>query len=67
MSWHSAEDPIPGDHFSCDAIRTLIVPRSRDLGSFAVRRALPFPLLQLQDTIAPFLPRSGGPDRRWTR
>ena len=41
MSWHSAEDPIPGDHFSCDAIRTLIVPRSRDLGSFAVRRALP--------------------------
>ncbi len=41
MSWHSAEDPIPGDHFSCDAIQTLIVPRSRDLGSFAVRRALP--------------------------
>jgi len=41
MSWHGADDPIPGDHFSCDAIRTLIVPRSRDLGSFAVRRALP--------------------------
>ena len=41
MSWHSADDPIPGDHFSCDAIQTLIVPRSRDLGSFAVRRALP--------------------------
>ncbi|KQP56326.1 pirin family protein [Methylobacterium sp. Leaf108] len=41
MSWHSAEDPIPGDHFTCDAIKTLIVPRSRDLGSFAVRRALP--------------------------
>jgi len=41
VSWHSADDPIPGDHFSCDAIRTLIVPRSRDLGSFAVRRALP--------------------------
>jgi redox-sensitive bicupin YhaK (pirin superfamily) len=41
MSWHSADDPIPGDRFSCDAIKTLIVPRSRDLGSFAVRRALP--------------------------
>ncbi len=41
MSWHGAEDPVPGDHFSCDAIRTLIIPRSRDLGSFAVRRALP--------------------------
>ncbi len=41
MSWHGADDPIPGDAFSCDAIQTLIVPRSRDLGSFAVRRALP--------------------------
>ncbi|KQO43589.1 pirin family protein [Methylobacterium sp. Leaf85] len=41
MSWHSADDPAPGDHFSCDAIKTLIVPRSRDLGSFSVRRALP--------------------------
>ncbi|MHC2087232.1 pirin family protein [Methylobacterium sp. CM6244] len=41
MSWHSADDPVPGDHFSCDAIKTLIVPRSRDLGSFSVRRALP--------------------------
>ena len=41
MSWHGADDPIAGDTFSCDAIKTLIVPRSRDLGSFAVRRALP--------------------------
>nr|USU33587.1 pirin family protein [Methylobacterium sp. OTU13CASTA1] len=41
MSWHGADDPIPGDHFTCDAIKTLIVPRSRDLGSFVVRRALP--------------------------
>jgi hypothetical protein len=31
MSWHGAEDPIPGDHFSCDAIQSLIVPRSRHL------------------------------------
>ncbi|KQP30572.1 pirin [Methylobacterium sp. Leaf104] len=41
MSWHGADEPIPGDHFTCDAIKTLVVPRSRDLGSFAVRRALP--------------------------
>ena len=41
MSWHGADDPIPGDRATCDAVATLIVPRSRDLGSFAVRRALP--------------------------
>ncbi|MBV9078844.1 MAG: pirin family protein [Methylobacteriaceae bacterium] len=52
MSWHSAEDPIPGDHFSCDAIETLIVPRARDLGSFEVRRALPSAKRQM---IGPFI------------
>jgi hypothetical protein len=41
MSWQPADDPKPGDRFSCDAIETMIVPRSRDLGSFEVRRALP--------------------------
>ena len=40
MSWQPAEEPKPGDRFSCDAIETVIVPRSRDLGSFEVRRAL---------------------------
>jgi hypothetical protein len=41
MSWQPAYDPKPGDRLSCDAIETAIVPRSRDLGSFEVRRALP--------------------------
>lgn len=41
MSWNPAEDPKPGDKFACDAIETVIVSRTRDLGSFAVRRALP--------------------------
>src|SRR4051794_30121157 len=52
MSWHSADDPIPGDHYSCDAIQALIVPRSRDLGSFAVRRALPSAQRQM---VGPFI------------
>lgn len=26
MGWHSADDPVPGNSFFCDAIRTLIVP-----------------------------------------
>jgi hypothetical protein len=41
MSWNPAEDPKPGDEFTCEAIETVIVPRARDLGSFEVRRALP--------------------------
>jgi hypothetical protein len=36
MSWQPANDPKPGDRFSCDAIETIIVPRSRDLGSFEI-------------------------------
>jgi redox-sensitive bicupin YhaK (pirin superfamily) len=41
MSWQPGQDPIPGDTFSCDAIEQVIVPRTRDLGGFEVRRALP--------------------------
>jgi redox-sensitive bicupin YhaK (pirin superfamily) len=41
MSWQPDNDPKPGDTFSCDAIETVIVPRTRDLGGFEVRRALP--------------------------
>ena len=41
MSWQPCDDPIAGDKRSCDAIETLIVPRTRDLGGFEVRRALP--------------------------
>ncbi|WP_018261772.1 pirin family protein [Methylobacterium sp. WSM2598] len=52
MSFHSAEDPVPGDRFSCDAIETLIVPRARDIGSFEVRRALPSARRQM---VGPFI------------
>lgn len=41
MSWQPADDPRPGDRRACDAIETVVVPRSRDLGGFSVRRALP--------------------------
>jgi redox-sensitive bicupin YhaK (pirin superfamily) len=36
-----ADDPVPGDPLSCAAIDTVIVARSRDIGGFSVRRALP--------------------------
>ena len=52
MSWQPAEEPKPGDRFSCDAIETVIVPRSRDLGSFEVRRALPSTKRQM---VGPFI------------
>jgi redox-sensitive bicupin YhaK (pirin superfamily) len=52
MSWHPAEDPQPGDGFSCDAIETVIVPRSRDIGGFEVRRALPSAQRQM---VGPFI------------
>jgi redox-sensitive bicupin YhaK (pirin superfamily) len=41
MSFFPGTDPIPGDAFSTDAIETLIIPRSHDIGGFEVRRALP--------------------------
>ncbi|HWB45144.1 MAG TPA: pirin family protein [Hyphomicrobiaceae bacterium] len=41
MSWQPGEDPVPGDPLACNAIEQVIVPRSRDLGGFEVRRALP--------------------------
>jgi len=41
MSWLAGQDPVPGDKATCDAIEQVIVPRSRDLGGFEVRRALP--------------------------
>lgn len=41
MSFFPGPDPLPGDAFACDAIETLIVPRSHDVGGFEVRRALP--------------------------
>lgn len=41
MSFFPGKDPEPGNSFSCDAIETMIVPRSSDIGGFEVRRALP--------------------------
>ncbi len=41
MSWQASKDPVPGDAKSCRAIETVIVPRTRDIGSLEVRRALP--------------------------
>ena len=52
MSWSPLLNPeIPlGD--AVDAIETVIVPRSRDLGGFEVRRALPAPKRQM---VGPFI------------
>ncbi|GLS23062.1 hypothetical protein GCM10007874_60820 [Labrys miyagiensis] len=41
MTVHPTDDPVPGDAFSCNAVEMQIIARSRDLGGFAVRRALP--------------------------
>lgn len=35
------DDPIPGNGWSCDQIKQVIVPSVKDLGGFSVRRALP--------------------------
>ncbi|MEQ1956638.1 pirin family protein [Mesorhizobium sp. CN2-181] len=52
MSWSpSLELGCPGE-VGPDAIDTLIVPRSRDLGGFEVRRALPAPKRQM---VGPFI------------
>jgi redox-sensitive bicupin YhaK (pirin superfamily) len=41
MSFFPAKDPFPGDARASDAIAHIVVPRSVDLGGFAVHRALP--------------------------
>src|SRR5262252_1970980 len=41
MSFFPGKDPTAGDSYQCDAIAHVIVPRTVDLGDFAVRRALP--------------------------
>src|SRR3981081_2663062 len=41
MSFFPGKDPAPGDPPAADAIDLMIVPRSVDVGHFAVRRALP--------------------------
>lgn len=41
MSWNPALDPTCPIGDEVDAIETVIIPRSRDIGGFEVRRALP--------------------------
>jgi len=42
VSFFPGQDPLPGDKFSCNALKAVIVPRTSDLGDgFTVRRALP--------------------------
>src|SRR5262249_21908426 len=41
MSFFPGKDPAPGDGPAADAIDLVVVPRSVDVGHFAVRRALP--------------------------
>jgi redox-sensitive bicupin YhaK (pirin superfamily) len=52
MSWNPLLEPGSPDEVGHDAIETLIVPRSRDLGDFEVRRALPAPNRQM---VGPFI------------
>ncbi|SLN17735.1 pirin family protein [Roseisalinus antarcticus] len=52
MSWNPALDPQTPTGDQVDAIETVIVPRSRDLGGFEVRRALPAPERQM---VGPFI------------
>ena len=52
MSWNPALDLHPLDTGMLDAVETVIVPRARDLGGFAVRRALPAPRRQM---VGPFI------------
>jgi hypothetical protein len=52
MSWLPSDDPILGDRQSCDALELVVVPRVRDLGGFAVRRALPHARRQM---VGPFI------------
>lgn len=52
MSWNPALEPMCPMDTAIDAIETLIIPRSRDLGSFEVRRALPAPKRQM---VGPFI------------
>ena len=52
MSWNPLLTPGDPDLVGPDAIETLIVPRTHDLGGFEVRRALPAPQRQM---VGPFI------------
>ncbi len=52
MSWNPALDPVIPLGDAVDAIETVIIPRTRDLGGFEVRRALPSVQRQM---VGPFI------------
>ena len=52
MSWNPVLDPDCPVGDAVDAIKTVIIPRARDLGGFEVRRALPAPKQQM---VGPFI------------
>lgn len=52
MSWNPTQTPDCPEPSGLDAIETLIIPRTRDLGGFEVRRALPAPKRQM---VGPFI------------
>jgi redox-sensitive bicupin YhaK (pirin superfamily) len=52
MSWMPSHDPALGDKRSCDGLELVVIPRSRDLGGFAVHRALPHSKRQM---VGPFI------------
>jgi redox-sensitive bicupin YhaK (pirin superfamily) len=53
MSFFRGQDPAAGDRYACDALETVVVPRTVDLGEgFAVRRALPH---STRRTVGPFV------------
>ena len=52
MSFFPGKDPEAGNDYQCDAISQVIVPRTVDLGDFAVRRALPSARTRM---VGPFL------------
>ncbi|WDR02275.1 pirin family protein [Devosia algicola] len=52
MTWLPSNDPILGDAQSCEALELVVVPRTRDIGNFPVRRALPHGKRQM---VGPFI------------
>jgi len=52
MSFFPGKDPAAGDKYACDALETVVVPRSVDLDGFSVRRALPH---AQRRTVGPFV------------
>ncbi|MEO1177299.1 MAG: pirin family protein [Pseudomonadota bacterium] len=52
MSWNPALEPDCPDCGDLESIETIIIPRTRELGGFEVRRALPAPQRQM---VGPFI------------